>query len=172
LPQGDGLDILRTLQQERYLDGVLIVSARDGLDDRLRGLQLGADDYLVKPFHLSELLARVTAIVRRKLYGGSHIVTFNEIEMDLEGRAVTVHGKSVKLTKREFVVLLYFIVNKGKVMSRNAIAEHLCGDDIDISDNFDFIYSHIKNIRRKLVEAGAKDYIQSTYGIGYKMSDL
>ena len=171
LPSGNGLDILQSLKQSRYPDGVLIVSARNALDDRLQGLHLGADDYLTKPFHLSELLARVMAIVRRKSYDGNHLVTFNEIEMDLQAKSVIVKGQPVKFTKREYALLLYFIVNKGKVVSKNALAEHIWGDGIDISDNFDFIYSHIKNVRKKLVDAGAKDYIQSAYGMGYKLSD-
>lgn len=171
LPNGNGLDILQSLKRNRYPDGVLIVSARNALDDRLKGLHLGADDYLTKPFHLSELLARVMAIVRRKSYGGSHLVTFNEIEMDLEAKTVTVGDQHVKFTRREYALLLYFIVNKGKVVSKNALAEHIWGDSIDISDNFDFIYSHIKNVRKKLMDAGCKDYIQSAYGMGYKLHD-
>lgn len=171
LPNGDGLDILQTLKQKRYPDGVLIVSAKNSLDDRLKGLDLGADDYLTKPFHLSELRARVTAIVRRKSFDGNHSVVFNEIQVDLLAKSVTVHQQPVKLTKREYALLLYFMANKGKVISKNALAEHLWGDEIDLSDNFDFIYSHIKNVRKKFIDAGGKDYIQSAYGMGYKFSD-
>lgn len=171
LPNGNGLDILQEIKRIRYPDGVLIVSARNSLDDRLKGLHLGADDYLTKPFHLSELLARVMAIVRRKSYDGNHLLVFNEIEIDLQAKTVTVGDNPVKFTKREYALLLYFIVNKGKVVSKNALAEHIWGDGIDISDNFDFIYSHIKNVRKKLVDAGCKDYIQSAYGMGYKLHD-
>ncbi|TSJ43999.1 response regulator transcription factor [Mucilaginibacter corticis] len=171
LPNGNGLDILQEIKRIRYPDGVLIVSARNSLDDRLQGLHLGADDYLTKPFHLSELLARVMAIVRRKSYDGNHLLVFNEIEMDLQAKTVTVGDHPIKFTKREYALLLYFIVNKGKVVSKNALAEHIWGDGIDISDNFDFIYSHIKNVRKKLVDAGCKDYIQSAYGMGYKLHD-
>lgn len=171
LPNGSGLDILQCLKQNRYPDGVLIVSARNSLDDRLQGFDLGADDYLTKPFHLSELRARVMAIVRRKSFDGNHLVTFNEIEMDPQAKTVMIDKQSVKLTKREYELLLYFIANKGKVVSKNALAEHIWGDSIDISDNFDFIYSHIKNVRKKLMDAGCKDYIQSAYGMGYKFTD-
>lgn len=171
LPNGNGLDILQEIKRIRYPDGILIVSARNSLDDRLQGLHLGADDYLTKPFHLSELLARVMAIVRRKSYDGNHLLVFNEIEMDLQAKTVTVGDHPIKFTKREYALLLYFIVNKGKVVSKNALAEHIWGDGIDISDNFDFIYSHIKNVRKKLVDAGCKDYIQSAYGMGYKLHD-
>lgn len=171
LPGGNGLDILRSLKQNHYPDGVLIISARNALDDRLKGLDLGADDYLAKPFHLSELRARVSAIVRRKSFNGNQQVIFNEIILDVEAKTVGVHGQTVKLTKREYGVLLYFIANKGKVISKNALAEHLWGDGIDAADNFDFIYSHIKNLRKKLIDAGCKDYIHSAYGMGYKLAD-
>ncbi|GAB2971710.1 response regulator transcription factor [Mucilaginibacter puniceus] len=171
LPYGSGLDILQTLKQNRFPDGVLIVSAKDSLDDRLRGLDLGADDYLTKPFHLSELRARVMAIIRRKSFDGNHLVDFNEIQMNLLAKSVIVHQQAIKFTKREYALLLYLIANKGKVVTKNALAEHLWGDEIDMSDNFDFIYSHIKNVRKKLVDAGSRDYIQSAYGMGYKFTD-
>ena len=170
LPHGNGLDILQNLKNNRYPDGVLIISAKNALDDRLHGLDQGADDYLSKPFHLSELLARVMAIVRRKSFDGNQVVVFNEIRMDLLAKSIFVHQQAVKLTKREYALLVYFIANKGKVISKNALAEHLWGDEIDMADNFDFIYSHIKNVRKKLVDAGCKDYIQSAYGMGYKFT--
>ncbi len=171
LPGGNGLDILQTLKQNRFPDGVLIVSAKNALDDRLRGFDLGADDYLTKPFHLSELRARVLAIVRRKSFDGNQLVVFHEVQLDILAKSVLIHNEPVKLTKREYGLLLYFIANKGKVISKNALAEHLWGDDIDIADNFDFIYSHIKNLRKKMIDAGCKDYIYSAYGMGYKFSD-
>jgi DNA-binding response OmpR family regulator len=172
LPQGNGLDILQSLKQNRFPDGVLIISAKNSLDDRLQGLDLGADDYLTKPFHLSELRARVMAIVRRKSFDGNHLIDFNEIQMDIVAKSVSVNQQILKLTKKEYALLLYFIANKGKVVSKNALAEHLWGDEIDLSDNFDFIYSHIKNLRKKLMDAGSKDYIQSAYGMGYKFTDV
>lgn len=171
LPGGDGLKILKSLKENNHPDGVLIISAKNSLDDRLDGLNLGADDYLVKPFHLSELKARVSAIIRRKTFNGSNLLLFNEITIDLLAKDVKVGKTTVKLTRKEYALLLYFIANKGKVVSKNAIAEHLWGDGIDMADNFDFIYSHIKNIRKKLMEAGGKDYIQAAYGMGYKFTE-
>jgi DNA-binding response OmpR family regulator len=171
LPGGNGLEILKSLKESNHPDGVLIISAKNSLDDRLEGLNIGADDYLVKPFHLSELKARVTAIIRRKSYNGSNLLVFNEITIDLQAKEVKIDNTPLKFTRKEFALLLYFIANKGKVVSKNAIAEHLWGDGIDMANNFDFIYSHIKNIRKKLMEAGCKDYIQAAYGMGYKFTD-
>jgi DNA-binding response OmpR family regulator len=171
LPGGNGISILKDLKAKGHSDGILIISAKNSLDDRLEGLDLGADDYLVKPFHLSELRARVAAIIRRKSYNGNNIMTFNEIEIDLQAKTVEVGKTPVKLTRKEYALLLYFIANKGKVVSKNAIAEHLWGDEFDMADNFDFIYSHIKNLRKKLVEAGSNDYIHAAYGMGYKFAE-
>ena len=171
LPGGNGISLLKNIKDNNYTDGILIISAKNSLDDRLEGLDLGADDYLVKPFHLSELKARVTAIIRRKSYNGSNLLTFNEISIDLLGKEVKVGKQTIKFTRKEYALLLYFIANKGKVISKNAIAEHLWGDGVDMADNFDFIYSHIKNIRKKLIEAGSKDYIQAAYGMGYKFTE-
>lgn len=170
LPGGNGIDILKNLKENNHPDGVLIISAKNSLDDRLEGLNIGADDYLVKPFHLSELKARVSAIIRRKSYNGNNLLVFNEITIDLLAKEVRIDKTPVKLTRKEYALLLYFIANKGKVVSKNAIAEHLWGDGIDMANNFDFIYSHIKNIRKKLMEAGCADYIQAAYGMGYKFS--
>jgi DNA-binding response OmpR family regulator len=171
LPGGEGLDILTKLKANKKRDGVLIISARHSLDDKLNGLDLGADDYLVKPFHLSELKARVSAIVRRKNFSGDNIILFHEISVDVSAMLVTVGKITLSLTKKEFDLLVYFISNKNKVVSKNAMAEHLWGDEMDLSDDFDFIYTHVKNLRKKLVEAGSKDYLRSVYGIGYKFSE-
>lgn len=168
LPDGEGLNLLKELKKLKKNDGVLIISARHSLDDKLNGLDLGADDYLVKPFHLSELKARVTAIVRRKKFDGNNVITFNEITVDISKMETSVKGQPVILTRKEYDLLIYFLSNKGKIVTKNAIAEHLWGDEMDISDDFDFIYTHIKNLRKKIVEAGAYDYLQSVYGIGYK----
>lgn len=170
LPGGSGIEILKYLKKNNNTDGVLIISAKNSLDDRLEGLDLGADDYLVKPFHLSELRARVTAIIRRKTFNGNNQLVFNEINIDLLAKTVRVNDQSVKLTRKEYALLLYFLANKGKVVSKNAIAEHLWGDGMDLANNFDFIYSHIKNLRKKLLEAGSNDYIQAAYGMGYKFT--
>jgi DNA-binding response OmpR family regulator len=170
LPDGSGLDILKHLKLEQHTDGILIISAKNSLDDRLNGLDLGADDYLTKPFHLSELRARVAAIVRRKSFDGNNHLRFNEIDIELSAKEVKINGQVVKLTPKEYALLLYFLANKSKVVSKSAIAEHLWGDSVDTADNFDFIYSHIKNLRKKMVEAGGNDYIQAAYGMGYKFT--
>lgn len=168
LPGGDGLEILSQLKQLNKKDGVLIISARHSLDDKLSGLNLGADDYLVKPFHLSELKARVTAIVRRKSFDGNNLIIFKEINIDGLAMKVNVAEKTLVLTRKEYDLLIYFIANQNKVITKNALAEHLWGDEMDLSDHFDFIYTHIKNLRKKLLEAGCRDYIKSMYGVGYK----
>lgn len=168
LPDGEGLDLLKSLKKLKKPDGVLIISARDSIDQRVEGLSLGADDYLVKPFHLSELNARITAIVRRRNFNGSEQLVFNEIEINVTSKEVKVNTMQVYLTKKEFDILLYFVTNKSKVISKSAAAVHIWGEDADMADSFDFIYTHIKNIRKKLTDAGAKDYFHSVYGIGYK----
>ena len=168
LPGGNGLDILDQLKKNKKMDGVLIISARNALEDRITGLQLGADDYLPKPFHLSELVARITAIIRRRNSGGNNILQFNELIIDTLAKTVHINGKLLELTRKEYQLLLYFAYNKGRVISKNAIAEHLWGDEMEGAGNFDFIYTHVKNLRKKLIAAGCRDYIQSVYGMGYK----
>jgi len=171
LPDGDGMKILSELKKANKKDGVLIISARNSLDDKLAGLNLGADDYLVKPFHLSELKARVSAIIRRKSFDGNNIILFNEVSIDSLAMKVSVNSKPINLTRKEYDLLVYFLSNHGKVITKNAIAEHLWGDGMDLSDHFDFIYTHIKNLRKKLIEAGCADYIKSMYGVGYKFEN-
>jgi DNA-binding response OmpR family regulator len=170
LQDGSGLDILAELKRNNKSDGVLIISARNSLSDKVTGLTLGADDYLPKPFHLSELGARVSAIIRRKNFGGNNLLSFHDLTIDTMARSVSVNQKEVDLTRKEYQLLLYFAYNKGRVLSKNAIAEHLWRDDLGGGMNYDFIYTHIKNLRRKLLDAGADDYIQSIYGMGYKFA--
>jgi DNA-binding response OmpR family regulator len=170
LPGGSGLDILKQLKKNKKMDGVLIISARNSLQDKVTGLQLGADDYLAKPFHLSELVARVTAIIRRRNSSGNNILQFNELIIDTLGKSVYVKNKLIELTKKEYQLLLYFAYNKGRVISKNAISEHLWGDESESATSFDFIYTHVKNLRKKLLSSGCSDYIQSVYGMGYKFS--
>ena len=168
LPDGEGFAVLDYLKEKFKNEAVLIISAKNSLDDKLKGLNLGADDYLTKPFHLAELKARVVAIYRRKTFNSIKNLVFNEISINLMGRSVEVNHTPVTLTRKEYDMLLYFIANKGKVISKNAIAEHLWGDEMDMHDNFDFIYTHIKNLRKKLLDAKSNDYLKSIYGIGYK----
>ena len=169
LPDGNGLQLLDTLRKENKLDGVLIISAKNSIEDKVHGLNLGADDYLPKPFHLSELGARVSAIIRRKKFAGNNFLQIKEINIDIFGKTVSVNGKSVDLTRKEYDLLLFLVSNKNRVVSKNAIAEHLSGDQAEVFDNFDFIYAHMKNLKKKLMEAGAEDHIKSVYGLGYKL---
>jgi DNA-binding response OmpR family regulator len=170
LPGGSGLDILKELKNQNKTDGVLIISARNSLDDKVFALKTGADDYLTKPFHLAELAARVNAIIRRKSFEGKNEIFCNELKLDLREKNLRVNNNPVDLTKKEYELLLYFISNKNRVISKNAIAEHLWGDNMDVADSYDFIYTHIKNLRKKVMQAGAADYIKSIYGMGYKFS--
>lgn len=172
LPDGNGLNIIRKLKREKPEVGIIIISAKNSLDDKLTGLDIGADDYLTKPFHLSELNARVKSIIRRRGNSGVNEINFNEIKIVPESRQVFVNNSEVVLTRKEYDLLLYFVMNKNKVLSKEAIAEHLWGDDMSIvADSFDFLYTHIKNLRKKLVENGSNDYINTVYGIGYKFLD-
>lgn len=170
LPDGNGLELLAALRKERNNDGIIIISARNELSDRIFGLESGADDYLSKPFHLSELGARIAAIIRRKQLDGNNLVQAGELELDVKAKSLFVGGKQLLLTRKEFDLLLYFIVNKNRVLSKDAIASHLWGNDADLILNHDFIYTHVKNIRKKLAAYGVENYIQSIYGMGYKFS--
>jgi DNA-binding response OmpR family regulator len=168
LPNSNGMDILKAIKKQQKNEGIIIISAKDTLESRLEGLALGADDYLTKPFHLSELLARVQAIIRRKQFSGNNVLVFNEIEIDIFAKTVKVNQENIDLTKKEFDLLLYLIGNKNRVLSKSSLAEHLSGDMADMLDNHDFVYAHIKNLKRKLQNAGAGDYIKTIYGTGYK----
>jgi DNA-binding response OmpR family regulator len=168
LPGGSGIKILEELRAQNKQDGVIIISAKNAIEDKVKGLQIGADDYLPKPFHLSELAARIHSVIRRKQFGTVNIVEQNELKIDLLAKVVTVESKEVPLTKKEFDLLLYFVSNKNKVISKTAIAEQLSGDVADMFDNYDFIYAHIKNLKRKLQDAGYGNYLKTLYGTGYK----
>ncbi|MDQ2753322.1 MAG: response regulator transcription factor [Bacteroidota bacterium] len=170
LPGGSGLQIVKELKRENKADGVIIISAKNSIEDKVYGLKAGADDYLTKPFHLSELGARVDAIIRRKSFGGKNVIQLDELQINLTEKQIYVDDKHIDVTKKEYDLLLYFVSNKNKVISKAAIAEHLLGDDMDMADNYDFLYTHIKNLRRKLLAAGCADYIKSVYGMGYKFS--
>ena len=167
LPDGSGLNLIKEIKLKKSKAGVIIISAKNSLDDKIYGLDLGADDYLPKPFHLSELNSRVKALIRRKNFDGNLEIAVNEIKILPAERSVFVSGKNVILTSKEYDLLLYFIANKNRVVSKNALAEHLWGDHADRLDNFDFIYNHVKNLRKKLLEKNCEDYLQTIYGIGY-----
>ena len=168
LPNGNGFDVLKEIKRQQNEDGVIIISAKETLESRIEVFNLGADDYLTKPFHLSELLVRIQALIRRKKFNGNTTINFNEIEIDFFSKQVTIEGKVVEFTKKEINLVMYLIGNQNKILSKAAIAEHLSGDMADMLDNHDFIYAHIKNLKNKLREAGCKDYIKTVYGFGYK----
>ncbi len=167
LPGGSGLKILQQIKDEDISSSVIIVSANNTIDDKVKGLEIGADDYLTKPFHLSELNARIQAIIRRKVGGGKKEIIANEITITPEAKTVRVNETSISLTKKEYLLLEFFAMNQNKVLTKESISEHLWGDYMDQSDSFDFIYSHLKNLRKKLIAAGSEDYIKTVYGSGY-----
>lgn len=169
LPDGNGLELLKLLKQQGKEDGVIIVSAKDSLDDRIKGLNLGADDYLPKPFHMAELHARVKAIVRRRNFEGKNQIEIGNVSIDPESRSIFIRNKEVVLNRKEFDVLTYMISNKTRLVTKTALAEHVWGDHIDQTDSFDFIYSQIKNLRKKLADADATIEIEAVYGVGYKL---
>lgn len=168
LPDGNGLVILEQLKKENKQDGVIIISAKNSLDDKIKGLQIGADDYLTKPFHLSELTARIYSLMRRRQFNNSNIIKQDELVIDLLAKTVYVDCESIALTKKEFDLLIYFIGNKNRVLSKSILAEHLSGDFADMLDNHDFVYAHVKNLKKKLSDAGCDQYIKTVYGTGYK----
>lgn len=171
LPFGSGFDIVKELKEIESKSGIIIISARNSLEDKIRGLETGSDDYLTKPFHLSELNARINAIIRRKNLNGSKIISFHEIKLQVDAMRVMVDDKTIELTDKEYQLLEYFIVNQRRMLTKAAIAEHIWGDEYDQVSNYDFIYTHIKNLRKKLLDAGAADYIKTVYGTGYRFTD-
>jgi DNA-binding response OmpR family regulator len=170
LPNGNGLELLKQLKQSGKSDNVIIISAKDSLDDKLTGLELGADDYLTKPFHISELTARVKAVLRRKILKGKNTIEIANILLDLKERQFVVDGESIQLNRKEFDILNYFMLNKDRLVTKTALAEHVWGDNTDQADNYDFIYYQIKNLRKKLHTSNAKIEIEAIYGIGYKLT--
>ncbi|MCF8261913.1 MAG: response regulator transcription factor [Melioribacteraceae bacterium] len=170
LPDGSGLEIIKYVKQHRIDSAILILTAKDKIEDKVVGLNLGADDYMTKPFHKAELNARIHSIIRRNTFDRENKITFENIELDLLNNEVKVDSKLISLTKKEFDLLLYFIRNKNRVLTKESIAEHLWGDHADQSDNFDYIYNHIKNLRKKITIASGNNYIKAMYGIGYKFS--
>ncbi len=167
LPDGNGLDLLKQLKASGKDEGVIIVSAKDSLDDRLEGLNLGADDYLPKPFHMAELHARVKAVLRRRHFEGNQQIVLGNVSIFPESREVKIDHDVVVLNRKEYDILMYLITNKRRLVTKSALAEHVWGDHIDQSDSFDFIYSQIKNLRKKLEKATIT--IEAVYGVGYKL---
>lgn len=168
LPGGSGLEIVRHIKKKSPETGIIIISAKNATDDKVAGLELGADDYLAKPFHLSELNARVKSLSRRMTQAGSNEIKCGKLTIHTESRTVLASSQSIALTPKEYELLLYFVHNKNRVISKESIAERLWGDDISLNGSYDFIYSHVKNLRKKLDNAGCTDYIQAVYGTGYR----
>ena len=168
LPGGDGLTILEEIKRLNKQDGVIIISAKNAIEDKVKGLKIGADDYLAKPFHQAELAARVESLIRRKQFNSSNLLVQDELSIDFDAKTVKIHDNVVNLTKKEYELLLFFIGNKNKVLSKGAIAEHLSGDFADMFDSHDFVYAHVKNLKKKLKGKGYQDYIKTIYGTGYK----
>ncbi|MDN5423883.1 MAG: response regulator transcription factor, partial [Chryseobacterium sp.] len=171
LPDGNGLDILKHIKNYTPGSSVIIVSAKNSLDTKLTGLDDGADDYITKPFSLPELHSRIKAVLRRKTPEANRILSFNEIKIDLESKECKINEQLINLTKKELNLLIYFINNQNRMLSKQAIASHLWGDYTYSIDNVDFVYQHLKNLRKKLIDAGGKDYLQTVYGLGYKWID-
>lgn len=170
LPGGSGFQILEKLKDMDKSENVIIVSAKDSLEDKLNGLALGADDYLTKPFHIAELNARIKAVLRRKKYDGKNEIVIGNVTLDIDERTLSIAGKNIHLNRKEFDILSYFLSNKNRLITKTALAEYVWGDEIDQADNLDFIYYQIKNLRKKLDDSNAEVVIEAIYGVGYKLS--
>lgn len=171
LPDGNGLAILKKLKALNKQDGVIIISAKDSLDDKLYGLEIGADDYLTKPFHLAELSMRIRAVIRRRKFSGNNLVQLGGITIDTVEKTVLFNNQLLEqLSRKEFELLLLFVSSPNRVLSKGTIAEHLAGDHADMFDNFDFVYAHVKNLKKKLKKAGCAGTVQTVYGMGYKFN--
>ena len=168
LPDGNGLDLLQWIKLKKFTLNVLLVSAQNQLDIKLSGLNMGADDYITKPFALAELVARLRVVFRRNHPAVQNVIHLDNLSLDFDAHIVKVNDKEINLTKKELNLLIYFVNNKNRVLSKQSIACHLWGDYTDNLDNVDFVYQHVKNLRKKLIDAGANDYLHTVYGIGYK----
>ena len=170
LPGGDGLDLVKAARQNQDQSGIIIITARDALEERVKGLEVGADDYLVKPFHLSELVARIHSVTRRTRTRGEEVLKFGELQVFPGERKCMVKDAQVELTKKELDLLLYLMSNRNRVITKESIADYLWGDYGGGYGSYEFVYTHLKNLRRKLIEAGCPEYIQNIYGVGYRFS--
>lgn len=171
LPDGNGLDLIRELKGNKSTDRIIILSARSALDDKLTGLKIGADDYLTKPFHMAELSARINSICRRDNFLGFNEVTFNEIKIKTDENQAFANDQLLNLTRKEYDLLLFFMANRDRIITKESIVEHLWGDNVILTDSFDFVYTHVKNLRKKLTAKSCGSYIKVIYGFGYKFCD-
>ena len=170
LPGGSGLSVLAKLKKQRKQDSVIIISAKNSIEDKVKGLELGADDYLAKPFHLAELNARIKSLLRRKKAGGDTSIILGNVTLYPDTRKVMIDEKELELNRKEFDILYYFMSNPNRLINRTALAESVWGDHIDQADSLDFIYSQMKNLRKKMKTAGSQAEIKSVYGMGYKLT--
>ncbi|MDR6921668.1 MULTISPECIES: response regulator transcription factor [Chryseobacterium] len=168
LPDGNGIELLREIKKMHKKDPVIILSAKDSVDDKVAGLEIGADDYLAKPFHLAELMARIRSVIRRKNQDGENTIIYKNISVDPENRIVKVGSEELVLNRKEYDLLYYFVIQPEKTLQKTTLAEAIWGDYIDQADSLDFIYSQIKNLRKKLKALHAEADFQAVYGIGYK----
>lgn len=172
LPGGNGLDLLQELKNLDKSENVIIISAKNSLDDKLKGLNLGADDYLTKPFHIAELTARVKSVLRRKSFQGKHTIRLGNLVLDVEERTLLIENKPLLLNRKEFDILTYMVVNRNRLVNKTSLAEHVWGDHMDEADDYEFIYSQIKNLRKKLKDSKADVEVQAIYGLGYKLVQI
>ena len=171
LPDGNGLDLIRKMKSNKLTGGILILSAKSSLEDKLTGLKIGADDYLTKPFHFAELSARINSIHRRNNFLGLNEMIFNELRINTEDNQVYVNDRLLVLTKKEYDLLLFFMANRNRIITKESIVEHLWGDNVILTDSFDFVYTHVKNLRKKIIAAEGRNYIKCIYGFGYKFME-
>jgi len=170
LPDGNGIDIIPQIKSQDSRTGIIILTAQEALTEKVKGLEMGADDYLTKPFHKAELNARINSILRRGKFEGKDSIEYKAVKIETLAKQAYVNGKPLSLTKIEYELLLYFMYNKNRLLTKESIVEHLWEDKIDQADSFDFIYNHIKNLRKKIQDECGLNYIQSMYGMGYKFS--
>ncbi len=171
LPDGSGLELIKACKSNAPETGIVVISARNSIDNKVEGLELGADDYLTKPFDIAELIARVKSVIRRRNFKGDQVVCSNGISVETQAREVFVNDTSVDLTRSEYNILLFLLSNPNRVLTKESIAEHIWGDNMDLVDSFDFIYSHIKNLKKKITDAGGANPVKTVYGVGYKWAD-
>ncbi len=163
--------MIRELKANKSADRFLILSARSSLEDKLTGLNIGADDYLTKPFHMAELSARINSICRRDAFMGFNEMDFNEIKVKIDEKLAFVNDQLLNLTRKEYDLLLFFMSNKDRIITKESIVEHLWGDNVILTNSFDFVYTHVKNLRKKLLASNCRNYIKVIYGFGYKFCD-
>ena len=171
LPGGSGLEVLQRIKELRKKENIIIISAKDSLEDKVAGLELGADDYLAKPFHLAELTARIRSVLRRKHRDGEAVIELGNVRLFPDIFQVWIDNVQIELSRKEFDILHYFMNRPRRMVNKQLLAESVWGDHIDQVDNFDFIYAQIKNLRKELKEAGASVELKAVYGLGYKLTD-